>query len=413
MTEVLCMPNKNPSVLAQEEEEEEKHDAAVRKSLASMYLTASSHQRRREVDDDERSVGSQSSQRSRSRSRSRSRVGRHLRNRRTSTGNVGPATSTAAANDESPAPTMVIETATNKPPEAAIMPDEEVCEEEQAAPSLLANSGKDARDGSEASGEEDLLKDLGVPATISPTSVMASGTTEDHAGSDHSSNKSSSSSGDKKSKKKKKSKKSSELSESKHHKKCDKKGKKDKDRKKSRSSSEDDLGVSMHSTLLDNDPEAKCIYDKVEKISCQIKIHQGQDMVAKDRTLLGKLKSSDPYVEVYRNLPTTFVNRTKTKMQTLAPVYEEQFEMSWTHKELLRSISKSSRAKVILKVWDYDKMSGADSMGECHITLPGPKEKKKSIDKEWFNVVDHDDHGDEKHQGRLQVSIRVKYEMRH
>ena len=126
--------------------------------------------------------------------------------------------------------------------------------------------------------------------------------------------------------------------------------------------------------------------------------------------MFGKLKSSDPYVEVWRNLPTTFVSRTETKMHTLAPEYEEKFEASWNHTELLRCISRQQRAKLILKVWDYDKMSGADSMGECSIPIPFPKENQ-TMTKEWFDIVD--ENTGRKGMGRLQVSIRVKYEMRH
>ena len=54
-------------------------------------------------------------------------------------------------------------------------------------------------------------------------------------------------------------------------------------------------------------------------------------------------------------------------------------------------------------------VAGAELMGECSIPIPLPNETD-TISKQWFELVE--ENSGMKAKGRLQVSIRVKYEMR-
>ena len=107
-------------------------------------------------------------------------------------------------------------------------------------------------------------------------------------------------------------------------------------------------------------------------------------------------------------MPTTQIGKTDTKHHTLEPVYEERFKMAWTHKDLMRSLSRAHRAKIVLKIWDHDTLSGPDNMGECTVPLPLPGEPD-TIRKQWVSV----DPDSARHaKGRMQVSVRVEYTMR-
>eukprot|EP00977_Amphora_coffeiformis_P023573 scaffold13655_cov191-Amphora_coffeaeformis.AAC.2 len=226
------------------------------------------------------------------------------------------------------------------------------------------------------------------------------------------------------------------LSESKHggksnkttHKDKDSKDKKKKDKKKNKksdknekksSSSQKDISRSGSPSTAETIPSLSyhghrgdetepCMYENVETIRCQLEIHKAEDLVAKDRTLFGKHATSDPYVEVWRNLPTTKVGKTDTKYKTLCPEFEKSFLVTWSHKELQRSISRQQRARVELKIWDYDKLSGADHMGDCSISLP-LSDENCVITKQWYLV---DKLSATHAKGRVQVSLRVTYEMR-
>lgn len=264
---------------------------------------------------------------------------------------------------------------------------------------------QDALDMSEVSHDEDLLEDLGdfksntMVDKDEPVNTSGNGSQEPpkviEETSKHSSKSLSKSGHEKKKKKKKDSKKS----------KSDKKEKKDKKNKKKKESKSKTEAATV--TKAPPDPN-RSLYEDVERISVQVLVHKGEGLTAKDRDFFGKYTSSDPYVEVWRNLPTTLVAKTDYKHHTLEPVFEARFKVAWTHKDLSRSLNSNHRAKVMFKILDHDALSGPDSMGECSIPVPLPCEKD-TISKQWIDV---DKLSARNARGRLQVSIRVKYEMR-
>ena len=99
------------------------------------------------------------------------------------------------------------------------------------------------------------------------------------------------------------------------------------------------------------------------------------------------------------------VGKTKTVNKTLSPTYDESFYLQWTEKALSRCLSKSHQAKIILKIWDADRISGKEAMGEVTVTVPLPGECPKAS-RQWF-LVDRDSARNA--SGRLQVSLNVMY----
>ena len=284
--------------------------------------------------------------------------------------------------------------------------------------SLLQQSTDEENDDSE---EEDILDDLivnslhgNVGATTAPPPEEASPKSKNKEKEKEKKKKSSSK---KKEKSSKKNEKKSRKSGDKHRSKDKESENKKKQPKKHLGDEDyiapsDDLAIDSAEFKMREEPSQAChgcLYENIERISVQILIHKGEDLMAKDRTLFGKLRSSDPYIEVWRNLPTTEVGKTQIKYKTLNPQYEERFKVVWTYKDLQRSISRDQRARIVLKIWDYDKLSGADNMGECSIPIPLPNESD-TVRNQWYDVLKES----ARHaRGRIQVSFRVKYENRY
>ena len=155
-------------------------------------------------------------------------------------------------------------------------------------------------------------------------------------------------------------------------------------------------------------PHATGPYRGVQLIQCDVQVHGGAELAAKNRQFsLGKRTSSNPFIEVWQNLPTHMVGKTKTEHKTLTPTYNESFYLQWDEKALSRCLNERHQAKIILKVWDADRISGHEAMGEVEIPVPLPDEYP-TVDRQWF-LVDKDS---ARHaSGRLQVSMNVMYVM--
>jgi Ca2+-dependent lipid-binding protein len=151
---------------------------------------------------------------------------------------------------------------------------------------------------------------------------------------------------------------------------------------------------------------ATSLYQGIESIQCDLRIHRAEDLAAKDRSLLNRRESSDPYVEVWMNLPTQQIGKTTTVRRTLEPTYDQSFQMKWNKKSMSRCLSSRHRAKIVLKVWDEDKLKADDVMGEVEIPLPLPDETLQ-ISEQWVSI---DPTSANHARGRLLVSLRVKYQ---
>jgi Protein kinase domain/C2 domain len=100
-----------------------------------------------------------------------------------------------------------------------------------------------------------------------------------------------------------------------------------------------------------------------------ILVHKARDVAAMDHG-----KSSDPFV----TLKSTFNKqsfKTKIHKKTLAPVWEEEFKFFVT----------KALGEVVLKLWDHDRFSKNDFMGE--ITLKVAELADGEVHEEWFELA--------------------------
>lgn len=109
----------------------------------------------------------------------------------------------------------------------------------------------------------------------------------------------------------------------------------------------------------------------IDKMTVEISLLQGQDLVAKDRNLFGKKTTSDPYVEIFllsgSGAPgTTYrkvkLGQTKTMYKTLNPAW--RCTISTTIPYL-----GNAQCSLLFHIWDEDKLSDPDSMGVVKVPL--------------------------------------------
>lgn len=95
----------------------------------------------------------------------------------------------------------------------------------------------------------------------------------------------------------------------------------------------------------------------------EVSIKEGRNLVAKDRDLLGRRTTSDPYVELY--FGSRLIGKTAVIEKTLNPKWEnETFDwiVGWATLDRKRSVE--------LRIWDKDFLSSDDPMGNVFIPLP-------------------------------------------
>jgi hypothetical protein len=123
-------------------------------------------------------------------------------------------------------------------------------------------------------------------------------------------------------------------------------------------------------------------------IKLKLTILQGTGLVAKDRNLLGRKTTSDPYVEVWAN--NEMIAKTCTIWKTLDPTWNETFTLKLS----------GDAPKIALKIWDEDRMSEPDAMGTVTIEIP----TKRGDTTEWYDVPKNS----AKHaSGQLQVRLET------
>lgn len=100
----------------------------------------------------------------------------------------------------------------------------------------------------------------------------------------------------------------------------------------------------------------------LQDVTFNIEIHQGKGLVAKDKNMMGKRTTSDPFVEVY--IMGRKVGKTSTKKKTLAPVWNETVSVKVVGGVESAAILQDS---FLLCISDEDKMSSSDPMGTVEI----------------------------------------------
>ena len=114
----------------------------------------------------------------------------------------------------------------------------------------------------------------------------------------------------------------------------------------------------------------------VDKIHVEMYVLAGNDLVAKDRNLLGRKTTSDPYVEVYllNNPKPIFQNGqsiTNYKIGKTSTVYKS-LNPQWPSPQNKFVFEIVHPWRVTLKVYDEDLLSDPDLMGIVTIPIPVP-----------------------------------------
>lgn len=112
-----------------------------------------------------------------------------------------------------------------------------------------------------------------------------------------------------------------------------------------------------------------------------VEIIQGKDLVPKDRNLMGKKKSSDPYIKVFGG--KTPLGRTKTIQKSLNPVWNEKFELILGADDANYILKMSGGVQMEFRIFDEDKRTEDDPMGTVFVPLR-PLEPSTT---DWYPVT--------------------------
>lgn len=152
--------------------------------------------------------------------------------------------------------------------------------------------------------------------------------------------------------------------------------------------------------------------EDVLSINLKIKIIEGRDLIAKDRSLMGKRTTSDPYVEVFFG-GKSYGHKTEVIPKTLDPKWNANLKILLMDKPQIEEIV-SHEIPIRLVVWDKD-LALDDCMGVIDIPLknedmekpkwfPVEKGEDKVYDKNQFKQYCHNAKGDLK----LQYTLKIK-----
>jgi Ca2+-dependent lipid-binding protein len=107
----------------------------------------------------------------------------------------------------------------------------------------------------------------------------------------------------------------------------------------------------------------------IDKMNIQIQVIQGTGLVAKDRNLLGKKTTSDPYVVVSllsSRGQKLEIGRTKTIYKNLSPSWDCTLTAAIPY---LQYGPSAGNTILLFQIFDEDQMSAPDSMGVIKIPL--------------------------------------------
>jgi len=130
----------------------------------------------------------------------------------------------------------------------------------------------------------------------------------------------------------------------------------------------------------------------VEAMEVKVTLIQGNDLIAKDRNMMGKRTTSDPYciVKLQTTMPgvgrtkpkttTSTLGQTKTITKDLNPKWNESFTASLPCPVLQ---DPAAPPKLIFELYDHDKNGDDDCMGI--LTLPLTDVTSKTS-KDWYDI---------------------------
>uniref|UniRef100_A0A7R9WM40 C2 domain-containing protein n=1 Tax=Craspedostauros australis TaxID=1486917 RepID=A0A7R9WM40_9STRA len=138
--------------------------------------------------------------------------------------------------------------------------------------------------------------------------------------------------------------------------------------------------------------------------SVTITVHAGRNLVAKDKNMLGKKTTSDPYVQIFaHNDSKQQLGKTQTKPRTLGPTWEQSFKIPLDL--ILREQQKHNggpNSSLLLVIYDRDLVGSNDAMGSVYVPIDSPSSQK------WHTVTNGaKPHFCKNASGELLVSVSI------
>jgi tellurium resistance protein TerZ len=107
-------------------------------------------------------------------------------------------------------------------------------------------------------------------------------------------------------------------------------------------------------------------------LTLNVEVLQARDLIAKDRNLLGKRTTSDPYVKV--QIKDQIIGKTRVVSKSLNPVWNQRFQFKLGADSAARLVQPEHRRTeqpqvALLTIWDQDSVGEDDIMGTVVIVL--------------------------------------------
>jgi Ca2+-dependent lipid-binding protein len=159
------------------------------------------------------------------------------------------------------------------------------------------------------------------------------------------------------------------------------------------------------------------IAEEVESLTLHLTIFEGHDLIAKDRSILGRRTTSDSYVMIV--LGGKVVGTTKVLLKTLNPVWNEEFQLSCEGEEARDMLRHAHPVRLV--IYDKDEFTDDDCMGviELPLLLQAAGEEGRI---QWIPVEtgskEKDPGSKKKHyycrnaKGKLKVQLAMNYKTR-
>jgi tellurium resistance protein TerZ len=117
-------------------------------------------------------------------------------------------------------------------------------------------------------------------------------------------------------------------------------------------------------------------------LTVSIEVLKGRNLIAKDRNLLGKRTTSDPYVKVH--VGRQLLGKTKVVKKNVSPVWNQRFQYSMGADSAAQIMQQQYRnqVSVTLTIFDHDGIGDDDAMG----TVVVPLDPMSSTSSKWYTV---------------------------
>ena len=145
----------------------------------------------------------------------------------------------------------------------------------------------------------------------------------------------------------------------------------------------------------------------VDGATITIEVIEGRNLVAKDRNLLGKKTSSDPYITLFHC--NKKFGTTKVIKKSLNPQWKERFSLKLVQRDLVQSGTNNNEIPpVMLVIWDHDVGTADDPMGTVLVPIDLVEAEPKQL---WLPVTKGTAGKYFCHNATGEVSVRVTVQL--